>query len=189
MVRGDIERWNEKYRKRSRSSSIEPDPLLLQHRELLEPGGLCIDIAGGIGDNGLYLSQIGYRSIVVDGSEAGLRLCRHKALDNGLATMLVVADLDRFVLPESAFDAVLVFRYLNRKLISAIQRGLRDGGVLFFKTFNARHLLTHPQFPEEFVLAEGELTSWFSGLHCVDTNDGRSPDTTWHWVGYKPMTD
>lgn len=188
MVRGDIERWNDKYGKRSRSSSIEPDPLLLQHRELLGSAGLCIDIAGGIGDNGLYLSQIGYRSIVVDGSEAGLRLCRHKARENGLAPMLVVADLDRFVLPESTFDAVLVFRYLNRRLIGAVPGCLRDGGVLFFKTFSTHHLLAHPQFPEEYVLKEGELTSWFSGLQCIDTNDGRSPDTTWHWVGHKPKS-
>lgn len=184
-MRADIERWNDKYLDRPVTSSIDPDPLLLQHRDLLGSTGLCADIAGGTGDNGLYLAQFGYQSLIVDGSEAGLRLCRHKADMNGLAPMLVVADLDRFPLPEGMFDAVLVFRYLNRHLIGTIAACLKDGGVLFFKTFNRHHLLAHPQFPEEYVLQEGELAGWFSGLRCVDTSDGRSPDTTWHWVGYK----
>lgn len=184
-MRSDIERWNDKYDGRPPSTSIEPDPLLLQHRDLLGSRGLCIDIAGGTGDNGLYVSQLGYRSVIVDGSEQGLRLCRSKAEANGLSPMLVTADLDRFTLPEAAFDAVLAFRYLNRQLIGPIRDCLKENGVLFFKTFNIRHLERHPRFPEEYVLRDGELTEWFSALRCVDTNDGRAPDTTYYWVGYR----
>ncbi len=99
--------------------------------------------------------------------------------------MLVVADLDRFTLPGPAFDAVLVFRYLNRALIEPIRHCLKKNGVLFFKTFNMRHLNRRPRFPEEYVLKDGELTGWFSDLRCVDTNDGDSQDTTYYWVGYK----
>jgi hypothetical protein len=99
--------------------------------------------------------------------------------------MLVVADLDRFTLPKRRFGAVLVFRYLNRALVDPIRDCLKANGVLFFKTFNERHLVRHPRFPEEYLLRDGELSEWFSGLHCVETNDGRSADTTYHWVGYK----
>lgn len=184
-MRSDIERWNSKYEEQPPSASIDPDPLLLEHRGLLGTGGLCIDVAGGAGDNGLYLCGLGYDTVIVDGSEAGLRLCRHKALLNGLAPMLVAADLDHFTLPDDTFDAVLVFRYLNRALIGPIRDCLKEYGVLLFKTFNTRHLLEHPRFPVEYVLREGELTDWFSALHCVDTNDGLAPDTTYYWVGYR----
>lgn len=182
-MRSDVDRWNAKYAKREPTGAIDPDPLLGKHRERLGGAGLCIDIAGGTGDNGLYLEQLGYRSIIVDASESGLRLCRHKADVNRLDPMLVAADLDRFVLPAAAFDAVLVFRYLNRGLIDAIRRCVKPGGLLFFKTFNTRHLNQHPGFPKQYVLEDGELSDWFSVLNCLDSNDGDAPDTTWFWVG------
>ncbi len=74
-MRSDVDRWNAKYENRERTASIDPDPLLRRHRGLLAARGLCIDIAGGAGDNGLYLNRIGYESVIVDASEAGLRLC------------------------------------------------------------------------------------------------------------------
>lgn len=182
-MRSDVDRWNAKYAQREPATSIEPDPLLVQHRGLLGDSGLCVDIAGGTGDNGLYLAALGYDALIVDASETGLRLCRHKAWANGLDPMLVAADLDRFVLPPDTFDAVLVFRYLNRDLVDPIRLSLRPGGLLFFKTFNHRHLDKHPGFPREYVLDDGELTTWFDALDCVATNDGESPDTTYYWVG------
>lgn len=189
-MRSDLDRWNAKYDARKPTSSIEPDDLLLEHETLFDSRGLCIDIAGGTGDNGLYLSRLGYESVIVDGSETGLRLCAHKARKNGLSPMLVVADLDRFALPEAAFDVVLVFRYLNRDLIDPLRRCLKRNGVLFFKTFNLHHLKAHPQFPEEYVLKEGELTAWFSDLQCIATNDGRTTaGTTYYWVGIAAPSD
>lgn len=185
-MREDIDRWNAKYADRPPSERIEPDALLLEHRELLSPAGLCIDLAGGTGNNGLFPAQLGWRSVIVDGSEAGLRLCRRKAAANGLDPMLVVADLDRLSLPDSTFDAVLVFHYLNRGLIEPIRRSLKPGGVLFFKTFNIRKSLERPGFPAKYMLEKGELSQWFAALHCVATNDGAPQGTTWHWIGYNP---
>jgi len=185
-MRQDIDRWNAKYGARERSRLLEPDPLLLEYRHLLGNHGLCIDVAGGTGDNGLYLERLGYHSIIVDGSEPGLRLCRYKALENGLEPMLVVADLDRFVLPESTFDVVLVFRYLNRNLIPGIRACLKDGGLLFYKTFNLRHRAKRPNFNKAFLLEDGELSGWFADWRCVATNDHDNNDEpATYWVGYK----
>ncbi len=184
-MREDLDRWNAKYAGRPPSETIDPDPLLREHRDLLASGGLCIDLAGGTGDNGLFVEQLGYRSVIVDGSETGLRLCRHKAQAHGLDPMLVVADLDRFTLPAATFDAILVFHYLNRGLVDAIRRSLKPGGALFFKTFNRRKALDHPGFPEKYMLKDGELTEWFADLHCTATNDGDARSATYHWIGYR----
>lgn len=184
-MREDIERWNAKYADRPPSGSIEPDDLLVEHRGLLADRGLSIDLAGGTGNNGLYLSQLGYQSLIVDGSETGLRLCRHKARRNGLSPMLVVADLDRFVLPPGTFDVALVFRYLNRGLIPAIRGCLKDDGLLMYKTFNLRHRSRRPHFSKEFLLRDGELSRWFSDMRCVATNDGDEHDTAYYWIGFK----
>lgn len=182
-MRADIERWNAKYASRPARDAIEPDPLLVRHGGLLSHAGNALDVAGGTGDNGLYLAQQGYSSLIVDASETGLRQCRNKARVAGLSPMLVVADLDRFALPEAAFEAVAVFRYLNRALIDPIAAALKPGGLLFFKTFNTQHLESHPGFCREYVLADGELSHWFAGLHGIDVDDGASGAATSHWVG------
>jgi len=184
-MREDIERWNAKYADRPPSESIEPDDLLVEHRGLLGAGGLGIDLAGGTGNNGLYLAQLGYDSIIVDGSEAGLRLCRHKAETNGLDPLLLVADLDRLILPEETFDAILVFHYLNRGLVEPIRRALKPGGTLFFKVFNRRKGADRPDFPEKYMVEDGEISRWFSDMHCVACNDGDPEGTTYHWIGYR----
>jgi len=185
-MREDIQRWQRKYAQREPEATIEPDALLRAHQRLLTGGGLGIDLAGGTGDNGLYLCGLGYRTIVIDASETGLRLCRHKAGVNGLRPMLVAADLDRFTLPPSTFDIALVFRYLNRSLIGPIRDCLRPGGLLFYKTFNIHHLRERPGFNRDYVLAPGELREWFAGLDCIASNDGEADTATWHWVGRRP---
>lgn len=182
-MRADIERWNRKYRDRTASTAITPDPLLVRHRALLADRGLCIDLAGGTGDNALYLQQLGYQALVVDGSEAGLRLCRHKARHHGLAPWLVAADLDRLPLPADTFDAVLVFHYLNRARIDDIRACLKPGGVLFFKTFNRRQARARPGFPEKYILRDGELDASFADLERVASGETPGADNTDYWIG------
>jgi len=184
-MRADIDRWNTKYQARERSARLKPDPLLIEYRHLLPSAGFGIDIAGGPGDNGLFLNQQGCEVVIVDGSETGLRLCRHKAERNGLHPMLVVADLDRFELPRSSFDVVLIFRFLNRELVAAIRDSLKDTGLLVYKTFNLRHRVDRPDFASEYLLRDGEMRGWFKDMRCVASNDGDDTDTATYWIGYK----
>lgn len=184
-MRADIDRWNAKYETREPATTLDPDPLLLEYRHLLPASGLGIDIAGGTGDNGLFLCQLGCDTLIVDGSETGLRLCRRKAEQNGLHPMLVAADLDRFVLPRSTFDVVLVFRYLNRALIPALRDCLKDDGLLIYKTFNLRHRAKRPGFNPDFLLQDGELSRWFGDMQCLATNDDENTDTASYWIGQR----
>lgn len=184
-MRTDIDRWNAKYADREPTATIDPDPLLLEYRHLLPTGGLGIDIAGGTGDNGLFLCQLGCDMLIVDGSVTGLRLCHQKAQQNGLHPMLAAADLDRFALPRSRFDAVLVFRYLNRALIPALRDCLKDNGLLVYKTFNQRHRIKHPGFNPDFLLQDGELSRWFEDMRCLATNDGEDAEPASYWIGYR----
>lgn len=182
-MRADIDRWDAKYAAREPSAALEPDPLLLEYRHLLPTSGLCIDIAGGTGDNGLFLGQLGCDMLIVDGSETGLRLCRRKAEHHGLHPNLVAADLDRFELPRSTFDVVLVFRYLNRALIPALRDCLKTNGLLVYKTFNLRHRIKHPGFNPDYLLQDGELNRWFGDMRCLATNESDERATTSYWIG------
>jgi hypothetical protein len=72
----------------------------------------------------------------------------------------------------SAFDVIVVMRYLNRSISSDICAALRPGGVLFFETFNVNFLSEKPGFPRDYLLAPGEARSLFATLECLASNDG-----------------
>ncbi len=171
-MREDLERWERKYRELSTDTDLEPDPLLLKHQHLLNGAGRACDIACGVGQNGLYLAEHGYDSFLIDGSFVALTMAGRVATARGLRIFRVVADLDYFRLPVSAFDVIVVMRYLNRSISSDICAALRPGGVLFFETFNVNFLSEKPGFPRDYLLAPGEARSLFATLECLASNDG-----------------
>lgn len=185
-MREDVDRWNLKYSKKQAAEKIEPDSLLIQYQDLIQPYSLCLDLAGGIGNNGLYLCQRNCDSLIIDCSERGLRLCQNNAQYHGLNPKLVVADLDHFQLRETCFDVILVFRYLNRNLIESIKSWLKPKGLLIYKTFNLNQLKNAPGFTQDYLLRTGELVNWFSDWHCIDNNDhSDNHESTSYWVGRK----
>ena len=98
-----------------------------------------------------------------------------------------VADLEAYPFPEAVFDVVVVFRYLDRGLIPTLRNTLKSGGLLFYKTFNENLLLEKPSFPRAYLLARGELRTWFGDWTYVDVDDQTDDaNTASHWVGRKP---
>ena len=186
-MKSDIDRWNAKYSTHEVSEAINPDPILPDHRSLLPGDGRALDLAAGKCDNALYLAARGYDSYAIDASHIALRLGKHKAASKSILLNCVVADLDTFPLPENHFDIVVVVRYLNRGMLDAVKETVKKGGLLFFKTFNQRFLVQKPSFPPEYVLQDGELSAWFRGWDCVDSNDSQPNDSSQsYWVGRKP---
>lgn len=171
VMREDLERWESKYREMSPGQESTPDPLLIEHRHLLTGGGRACDLACGVGLNGIFLAQLGYDTCLIDGSFTALTVAGRIAAAAGATVMPVVADLDRFALPVSAFDAMVVIRYLNRSISGNICTALRPGGILIFKTFNENFLSEKPGFPKAYVLAPGEARTLFAQLECLSSND------------------
>lgn len=185
-MKSDINRWNNRYESRQFTPQIQPDPILTEHRFLLRGDGAALDLASGVCDNALFLAASGYAAFAIDASHVGLRLGKQKAAANGLELNCLVADLDTYPIPGEYFDAVVVFRYLNRNLLGSVKQALTTGGLLFYKTFNMRFLDQRPSFPSEYVLEDGELGYWFNGWECIDTNEDQPGDLTQsYWVGRK----
>lgn len=189
-MRADIERWDEKYRTGSHSIELKPDPLLSEIESLFEGGGVALDVACGLGQNAAWLAGQGYEVIGVDGSWEGLRQGRDDLGLGRLDVTLVCADLDCFAVPPGAFDAITVFRYLNRPLFPALAAGLRPGGLLVYKTFNSNLTRERPTFNTHFLLRPGELAELLGELDCLQTNDTPDLDDRFSWwVGRRPVLD
>lgn len=176
-MRADIDRWNRKYAGGPRSVEPAGEPELAAAASALPGRGLALELACGRGANALFLARLGYQVVAVDCAINGLGSCRRTARRLGLPVFPVVMDLDRAALPHRRFRLVCVVRYLNRPLFPVLAEALAPGGVLFYKTFNRRHLEDHPGFNPGYVLEDGELDRAFAGLGRLA--GGESGTTSW----------
>ena len=166
-MRDDCERWNRKYRGGAGSVTPRAEPELLAHRRLLQASGTAIELACGTGANALYLASLGYDVVAADISIEGLKIANRAAQRLGLKIQPVVMDLDQYPLPKGHFSMISVIRYLNRAMFRHLVEALRPGGLLFYKTFNRRHLEIHPHFNPTYVLHDGELNAAFAALDVI----------------------
>jgi tellurite methyltransferase len=158
MPTQDATRWNLRYREDSRNIFEPPRTLLVDHSETIPTCGLALDIAMGLGNNTNYLLKRGLRVIGVDISLVALSKVKRK-LPNLLA---VVADLERFYIPENTFDVIISFLYLQTNLWLPMTRGLKMGGVMFIECLTEEMLSIHPEINPVFLLKSGELQRAFS---------------------------
>ena len=171
-MRADIERWDRKYRGGNPNPTFQPDALLTTFRNLFDGRGNALDLACGVGQNAIYLARLGYHVVAVDASLVGLCYGQRAIDAERLGVSFVVADLDRFPLPTGYFNVIVVIRFLDRELIPGLKAALAPGGLIVYQTFNRRHLVTHPDFPQAFVVDFGELAASFADFEPVATNDG-----------------
>ncbi len=166
-MQADIERWNRRYLAGDGLVKSSPEPELGRLERHISGTGLALELACGKGANALYLASRGYQVVAADCAIEGLRICQAQALELNLPIMPVVLDFDYGELPDSRFDLVSVIRYLNRSLFPAIAQSVKPGGLLFYKTFNQRHLVDHPNFNSGFVLQDGELAQAFKNFDII----------------------
>ena len=165
----DIERWNNKYAKAGTPEPPAPDPVLKELSSHFTGRGWAMDVACGRGANTGFLADRGYEALGIDCASEALKQADHYFSEG--STHWLAADFDQFFFPESFFSAVIVVRYLDRKLTGALVNSLVPGGLLFHRTFNVNHLNTAPGFNPRFVLSRGELVDLYDDLEVIDTND------------------
>ena len=86
-----------------------------------------------------------------------------------------MADLDNWKIEQNAFDLILCFNFLDRKIFPSIKSALKPGGLIFYETFTVDYL-KYSSFKREWVLEHNELLDAFNELRIlgyreVDTND------------------
>ncbi len=164
MSAKDRAKWNSIYKNRGEEGYPHPDLLLLDYTPPVPLGGerRALDLAGGVGQNGLWLAEQGYVVDILDISRAALDRARLEMTTRKIRTVnLLCVDLDEAGLSPDSYDLVCVFRFLSRPLLANLMTTIKPGGRLIYETFNLSVREARPDFSPEFCLSPGELTAAF----------------------------
>ena len=162
----DKEKWNQKYQAAEFINGKEPCEWLAENAGLLEGKGKALDIACGEGRNAVFAASLGYDVLGIDIAETGIQKTQTLAGEKNLSIDTLVKDLDDFEFTENAFDLVLCFNFLDRRLFPGIRKTLKPGGLIFYETFNLDHL-KHTSFKREWVLEYNELLEQFKNFRVL----------------------
>jgi len=80
---------------------------------------------------------------------------------------VALADFDDHPIKKNAFDLILCFNFLDRRLFPVIAGALKPGGLLYFETFSIDYL-KYSSFKREWVLEHNELLRVFSHFRILN---------------------
>jgi tellurite methyltransferase len=172
MSAEDRIRWDAIYRDRLNQPYPDPDPLLFSYTPRVPNHPdfplRALDLAGGFGQNALWLASQGYAVDLVEISRVALNRARAEmAIRNLRDVNLLQEDMEDFTLYNDRYDLICVFRFLNRNLFPQICDALSSGGRIIYETFNERYIFERPDFNRDYLLTDGELPAAFPGWQVV----------------------
>lgn len=176
MSAQDRVRWDSIFRERLDAPFPDPNPLLLEFVPPLPEGrrSRALDLACGLGQNGLWLASQGYSTDLMDISRVALNRARKEMQQRNLRNInLLQVDLDDQDLEDEVYEVTCVFYYLKRSILRKLLASVAPGGRLVYETFNMLYLERVPEFNTEFLLSTGELETIFAGwnvLHHDETD-------------------
>ena len=160
---------------------IGPSDFLVQHFDLL-PKGIALDLAMGEGRNAIYLATRGFDVDGVDVSQDAVNSARASSRQLGAPIRALVGNVEdgSYILPEEAYDVIMVFNFLHRPLFKEIKDGVKPGGAVIYETFTVDQPRFGPPRNPDYLLKHGELRETFGDweiLICHETVDPERPGT------------
>lgn len=175
MSARDRVKWNQTYQTKAQAPYPHPDLLLLDYTPSPREGAnRALDLAGGRGQNGLWLAGQGYTVDIMDISRVALESARTEMAARGLRKVnLLAVDLDTTPLEAEAYEIICVFRFLNRRLFGEIADSIKHGGRIIYETYSLQYLDENPEFNPDYCLLGDELATAFDGWRILlNSEDG-----------------
>jgi tellurite methyltransferase len=142
-----------------------PSPFLEQVLPSL-PRGRALDLASGAGRDAVFLALHGWTCEAWDHDPDALARATALAATAGVTLATRVVELVAAAAPEveTAWDVIVVVRFLHRPLLPWIERALAPGGTVVYETFRTgQERYGRPRNPR-YLLEPGELLGAFPGL-------------------------
>jgi 2-polyprenyl-3-methyl-5-hydroxy-6-metoxy-1,4-benzoquinol methylase len=182
MAGQDRLRWDAIYSEKRDQPFPPPDPLLLQFAPPAD-GARALDLAGGLGQNALWLAEQGYIVDLIDISRTALIRAQAEAARRGVRGInFIQMDLDHADLEAQTYDLIAVFRFLDRALFPTLRAAVKPGGRIIYQTYNTRYRPPQP-FNPDHLLRVGELAGIFADWRILHLSE---PDAVTQVVAIKP---
>jgi tellurite methyltransferase len=160
------EKWNRIY-SQDEPGRQAPAPVLTENAFLLPPAGDALDLASGLGANAIFLAEQGLKITALDISTTAIEKLKAFADPRQLAIDARQEAIGPASLPSSAFDVIVIGRFLDRSLKDAIMEALKPGGLLFYQTFTRLKVAAEGPNNPAYLLETNELLDLFSPLQTV----------------------
>ncbi|MBG01767.1 MAG: SAM-dependent methyltransferase [Acidimicrobiaceae bacterium] len=149
-------RWDSRYRE----NPILKDPsfFLCEHYKHFPPAGTVVDVAGGNGQNAIWLANQGFSTTLLDVSSVAINQAQEFAKKKKVAIECLQHDLEKESMPKGRkWDGIFVQLFLDRELIRSISESLNIGGVFLFAHPTRTNLEKNKHPSDRFLLADGEI--------------------------------
>lgn len=144
-----------------------PTDVLLENCFLLPKKGIALDLASGLGANALYMAETGLDTHAWDISSVALNRLQLRGKQKGLDISSKQLSITADVLSKNTFDVIVVSRYLDRSLSTAIVDSLKSSGLLFYQTYAKDKLSSDGPSNPDYLLQRNELLQLFGSLKIV----------------------
>ena len=157
-------------------------------RAVIPAPARALDVAMGRGRHTTVLASAGYRVFGVDIDYAAVHDAVADARERGEVLHAWCADLTNAPLPPARFDLIVVTRYLQRGLFSALTEALTPGGVLVYETFTeAQRAFGRGPRSSDHLLRAGELGQRLDVLEALFYEEVVEAEAVARYVGRKPI--
>jgi 2-polyprenyl-3-methyl-5-hydroxy-6-metoxy-1,4-benzoquinol methylase len=102
---------------------------------LFHPGVHVLDVACGGGRHATAAALLGADVVAIDDDRKKVTAAQSAAQECGASITWGCEDLRSLDLPNTSFDVVMVFNYLDRKRMADFKDAVRPGGHLMLETF------------------------------------------------------
>ena len=154
--------WDNRHSKAT--SPITACELLLRHKDLLPETGTALDLACGRGGNTIELARHGMTVTACDNSKEAIKILKQEArqkLPEKTSITTTTKPAETVLKRESnSYDLIIVSRFLDRNINTAITAALKKNGLLFYQTFT-EDSSSGPSNPD-YILQRNELLRIFS---------------------------
>lgn len=170
MSEEDRQRWNGRYREPSGTRG--PSRFLLSLAERLPREGRALEVAGGTGQDAVWLARRGLDVTLLEVSDVALKRAAEAAREARVSLRLERWDAETQPLPPGPYALVLCLHFLHRPLFAAWREVLAPGGRLVFAQPTRANLQRHAHPSARFLLEEGELPRLLEGWELLEYTEG-----------------
>jgi len=194
-----MDRYDDYYRSTPEVFGSAPNPVLVQHAELIDPSATALDIACGQGRNSFFLARNGMTVHALDSSIEAVRAVNAVTVEEGLAIRTIHCGFADFQPEAGGYGAILVFGLIPdlkrddvAALVTTVEKALAPKGLLFITAFGTwdpafeNHQREWTEDSENSFcsldgvvrtyLEPGELVALFPGLEVIHFWEGLGPE-------------